>query len=104
MKELKIMLPEEVLEKYRYEAKVFGMTPNAVIRLRLCEQVLGFDLDMSRKSYLIQFDKWRDIEAYIKVKGFISISEFATKAAENLMKRNALTEAQKAEADRLLKK
>jgi hypothetical protein len=104
MKELKIALPEEVLETYRNEAKVFGMTPNAVIRLRLCERALGFDLDMPRKSYIVQFDKWREIEAYMKAKGFISISEFTAKAAENLMKRNALTKAQKAEVDRLLKK
>jgi hypothetical protein len=104
MKELKIVLPEEAFEKYRYEAKVLGMTPNAVIRLRLCERALGLDLDMPRKSYIVQFDKWREIEAYMKVKGFLSISEFAVKAAENLMNRNALTEAQKAEADRLLKK
>jgi hypothetical protein len=104
MKQVKVSLPDEVLEKTRQEARSLGMSPGAVVRLRHCERMLGFNLELPEKPYLVQPKNWREIEAYVRVKKCGPVENFFIEAAEALMRRNALTAAQKTEFERLLEK
>jgi len=104
MKQIQITIPENVFSVLKAEADKMGITPNILARIKLAEQLLGFQLNVSEKAYMVRFPNWKEVEAYIKIKSpHVNVEGLAVQAVVALMKRNGLTPAQKAEAERLLK-
>jgi hypothetical protein len=102
---MQITLPDNVMDAIRTEAGSVGITPNILTRIRLCSLFSGGGNDVVRKSYTITIEKWREIEAYIKVKHpGSSVGGFAAKAIFSEMKKHGLNSAEKDEFDRLLGK
>jgi hypothetical protein len=104
MKQLKISLPENVMDDVCRMAKRLGLTPSQFIRVKMCEMVCGFKLDVPEKKYVVPLADWREVEAYVRVKGVGSVEYFLSEAAKSVMRRNALTSAQKTEVEALLEK
>jgi len=102
MKQIQITIPEQAFEAMKAQAKNMGVTPNLLARLKLVELFFGAGVDADGKVYSVRLRNWREIEAYLKVRG-VSLSEIATPALMQHMRRNALTTAQKEEFDSLLK-
>lgn len=103
MKQIQITIPERVFDVLKAEGERVGVTPNIVARMKLGDSCLGFQIDLAEKAYTVRFRNWREVEAYIKIKTpHVDVEGFVVQAVMALMRRNALTEAQKAEVDRLL--
>jgi len=69
MKQIKISLPENILEAMWNEALYYGITPNVLARVRLSEcYVKDIEAGVSKKKYLVPFKTWRELEAYVAIK------------------------------------
>jgi len=105
MKKMQITLPEKIMEAIQSEAATCGLTPNAFIRMRLCTLSSRCGDEAVKKTYIITLEKWREIEAYIKVKHpGTPIEIFAAKAIFSEMKKHGLNPAEKDEFEGLLGK
>jgi hypothetical protein len=105
MTKMQITLPENVINTIRMEAKQIGITPSVFARIWLCSLFPECGHEAARKSYTITLEKWREIEAYIKVKHpGASVGSFAARAIFSEMKKHGLSTAEKDEFDRLLGK
>jgi hypothetical protein len=103
MIQTQISLPENVMDGIKREAAKIGVTPNVFMRIRLCALFSEYGNEDARKPYIITLEKWREIEAYIKVKHpGSSVGSFAAKAIFSEMKKHGLNTAEKDEIDRLL--
>ena len=103
MTQMQITLPEKIMEVLRAEAKQSGITPNVLARIRLC-QIKNSSPDATSRSYIVEMENWRDIEAYVKGRGFGNLSIFLNKAAVGYMRKNRLSAARKVEIDGNIKK
>jgi hypothetical protein len=97
---MKITLSEKVLDSLRRVADQSGITPNILARIYL-NQLHGSD---DNKHHLVRLENWREIEAYVKVRGFRDIGTFLGITAEGYMKKNHLSAAQKAKIDTNIEK
>jgi len=105
MIQMQITLPENTMKLIRSEAKQCGISPNVLARIRLCSIFCGNETEINKKSYIVTLEKWKEIEAYIKVKHPGStVGDFAAKTAIFEMRRCPVKSAQKAEYDSLLGK
>ena len=104
MKQTKITLPDEVFGVIRFRSKHIGVTPNVFCRIQLCQMNSPDEPDSAAKSYLIELENWREIECYVEARGYKSIGFFLQKTAEAFMKKYHITEAQKADIEKLLEK
>ena len=103
MQSIQITLPKSVLDGLKAEARGLHITPNLMLRLWLIQRRGGNPVSLDTKSYTLHLDNWREVEAYLKIKSpELGVADFAAKAVLALMRRNGLTQAQKAEADRML--
>jgi len=101
MTQIKITLPENVMENLRSEAKRSGLSPNILARARLCDLYWG--VEKGRNSCLLRVENWNEIEAYVKVKHpGLTVGDFASKVTVSEMKRCPLQKGQKEEYARLL--
>jgi hypothetical protein len=105
MAQMQITLPDNIMNVIREEAEQIGVTPNILTRIRLCSLFSECGNEGIRKSYTITLEKWREIEAYIKVKHpGSSVDSFAVKAVFSEMKKHGLNSTERNEFDRLLDK
>jgi len=103
MQQIQITLPKNVLDGIKAEARELCLSPNLMLRLWLIQRRGGNQVSLDTKSYTLHLDNWREVEAYLKIKSpELTVADFAAKAVLALMRRNGLTQAQKAEADRML--
>jgi len=105
MIQMQITLPENTMGAIRAEAEKYGITPNVIARMRLCMLFSECGDGATKKSYILTLEKWREIEAYIKVKHpGTPIEIFAAKAIFSEMKKHGLNLAEKDEFKGLLGK
>jgi hypothetical protein len=97
-------MPDEVFDVIRFRSKHIGVTPNVFCLIQLCQMNSPDDPNSPAKSYLVELENWREIECYVEARGYKSIGFFLQKTAEAFMKKYHITEAQKADAERLLEK
>jgi hypothetical protein len=96
MIQMKITLLKDSMNALQREAENLGITANVLARIHL-NQIYGKP-DDSGKSYIVKLENWREIEAYIKARGFRDMGAFLSLAAGAYMKKNHLSAAQKANA------
>jgi hypothetical protein len=102
---MQITLPENVMGAIRTEAAQCGISPNVLARIRLCALFFGNEPEAKKKSYVVTFENWKEVEAYVKVKyPGSTVGDFAAKTAVFETKRTPLKHALKEEFDRLLEK
>lgn len=104
MKQMQITLPENAMDVIRTKAEKCGITPNVHARIQLCQLNSPDEQNGSVKAYLIELENWREIEAYIGIRGFRDMGIFLNKTAEWYMKKYHLSAAQKTEAERNIEK
>jgi hypothetical protein len=97
-------MPDEVFDGIRARSKQIGVTPNVFCRIQLCHLYAPDEPNSPAKSYLVELENWREIECYVEARGYKSIGFFLQKTADAFMKKYHITEAQKADAEELLKK
>jgi hypothetical protein len=91
---LNIKLSESKMNRLKREADQLEITPNMLIRIRVCE-LYGEPVDDSSKAYVVRMENWRELEAYVKGRGFGDLSIFLNKAAVGYMKKNRLASSRK---------
>jgi hypothetical protein len=100
MTQTKISLPEDVMDGIKRDAERLGVTPGVLVRIKLC--ILYGNKDEA-KPFIVTLENWREVEAYVQAKG-LDLEKFMAGSVSAMMRRNALTAAQKSKADRILKK
>jgi hypothetical protein len=103
MVQTQISLPEIIMGGIKRDAAKLGVTPNVFMRIQLCAMFSTYTNKDEAKSYIVKLENWREVEAYTRVKG-LGLETFMAKSAEAMMRRNALTTAQKDEVKRILEK
>lgn len=103
MTQAKISLPEDVMDGIKREAAKLGVTPNVFMRIQLCTLLPAHVANGDAKPYIVKLENWQDVETYVQVKG-LDLGKFMAGSVNAMMRRNALTAAQKSKANRLLKK
>ena len=104
MTQIQLSIPDRVHEALKAEAAQLGITPNILMRIKMCELYHSPGAGEA-KTYTMRVSEWKEVEAYLAAKfPGMAVGDFAAQSAAAQMRRNGLTQAQKAEADRLLGK
>jgi hypothetical protein len=101
---IKVTLSKVMMDTLRREAGKLEITPNVLARIQLCRIYNSSHPDAASKSYIIEMKNWRDIEAYVNERGFGDMGIFLGKAAEFYMRKNHLSDVQKAAAKENIEK
>ena len=102
-KPIKVTLTEKTMVLLKQEAAFRGITPAALAKIRLNEIFLSkTEIEMKEKGYIVQLENWREVEAYARMKNK-TVEQITVEAVMTLMRRNALTPAQKAEAEKFIR-
>ena len=99
---IQITLPKEDLDALQKEAAERGISATIFTRMLLHERYNKRDGET--KTYSFRAKNWREIEAYVDVKHLGNVEAFTTRALEDVMSKNRLTEAQKAKYERMVGK
>jgi hypothetical protein len=100
---LKINLSEFMMDSLRQKAMLLEITPNALARIMLC-QICGHTRPgASSRTYLVEVENWREVEGYAKERCG-SVETFLIKAAEFYMRKNRLSDVQKASVEKNIEK
>lgn len=95
---MQITLSKNVLDVLETKSEQLGITPNVLARIQLYKIFGPVNPDDISRYYIIEMENWRELEAYVKARGFGDMSIFLNKAAESYMRRNRLSDAQKTAA------
>ena len=90
---LAITLSKEVMEALQDAAAKKGMTPNLLARILLFERFS--QSGTKTESYTLTLPDWSEIKNYVEEKGLPSVEYFAINSMNYVMKKNALSAAQK---------
>jgi len=93
-------MKEEAMEGLKAQAAKMGITPNILARIIMNKHFSPPDSES--KSYTFTTRRWRELEAFIKVKNLGSVEGFAPLALDMAMSRNKLSPRQKAEVEKIL--
>jgi hypothetical protein len=108
MTSIQFQLPDETIEALRASAASEGITPNVLARMILHRHFKKPDsnanTELESKTYTFATRRWRELEAYIRVKNFGSVESFAPSALDLAMSRTRLSPRQKAELEEIIQK
>lgn len=94
---LNIKLSEPTMDSLKREAEKLGITPNMLARIQLCKIYGPHQADGDSKTYMVKMKNWQEIDAYVEWHGF-DLSSFLNKVVMGYMKKNHLSDVQKAMA------
>jgi hypothetical protein len=97
---MQITLSENIMEAIRNEAAKIGISPGIFTRMMLYEK-FG-QKDAETKSYSFSTRRWRELEAYIKIRNLGSVESYTPIALDIAMSHSRLSARQKTEFEKLL--
>jgi uncharacterized protein (DUF1778 family) len=101
MKRIKITLSPDEEARLKKAAAAVGLTMSAFVRFRLCEFLnRGDDV----KAYIFTTRHWRELEAYCRMKNYISVEAGIPVLLDHAASQHKLSDKQKEEFERILEK